>query len=200
MAYYGANGASIDDLNGPIQFMAREAVEKLDAAGFDFSQFDLNNDKIVDHLMVIHAGAGEEESASVNDIWSHCSGLPDGFVSADSVKVLGYTTEPETGKVGVFAHEFGHDLGLPDLYDTNDGSPGAGGWSLMASGAWNGSIPGTSPAHLSAWEKALLGWVRFTSLPYTVCGQAALLQAPSISWLKTASSWDSTQRCPAAAS
>ena len=37
---------------------------------------------------------------------------------APSLWVGDYTIEPENGGVGVFAHEFGHDLGLPDLYDT----------------------------------------------------------------------------------
>ena len=46
-----------------------------------------------------------------------------------------YTIEPENGGVGVFAHEFGHDLGLPDLYDTSGNTGGAensvGFWSLV---------------------------------------------------------------------
>ena len=47
-----------------------------------------------------------------------------------------YTIEPEDGAVGVFAHEFGHDLGLPDEYDTK--YTGAGepinSWSVMSGG------------------------------------------------------------------
>ena len=49
-----------------------------------------------------------------------------------------YTVEPENGGVGVFAHEFGHDLGLPDLYDTSGNTGGAenstGFWTIVVAG------------------------------------------------------------------
>ena len=51
-----------------------------------------------------------------------------------------YTVEPENGGVGVFAHEFGHDLGLPDLYDTSGNTGGAenstGFWTLYRRGSY----------------------------------------------------------------
>ena len=46
-------------------------------------------------------------------------------VGGSSYWVGDYTVEPENGGVGVFAHEFGHDLGLPDLYDTSGNTGGA---------------------------------------------------------------------------
>ena len=49
-----------------------------------------------------------------------------------------YTVEPENGGLGVFAHEYGHDLGLPDYYDTNGGENGTAFWTLMSSGSWLG--------------------------------------------------------------
>ena len=80
-----------------------------------------------------------------------------------------YTTEPENGGLGVFAHEFGHDLGLPDLYDTAGGDNGTGFWTLMCGGSWlnrgNDSI-GTTPGYMGPWEKLQLGWLDYTTVPF----------------------------------
>src|SRR4030095_5207923 len=73
-----------------------------------------------------------------------------------------YTIQPENGGVGVFAHEFGHDLGLPDLYDPNAGENGTGFWTLMSSGSWashSKDAIGDNPVHMGAWEKLALGWL-----------------------------------------
>ena len=68
---------------------------------------------------------------------------------------------------GVYVHEFGHLLDLPDLYDTEgDGeSQGIGNWGLMGTGLWNAN--GYFPAEPEAWTKAVLGWkaVRVVSSP-----------------------------------
>ncbi len=75
-----------------------------------------------------------------------------------------YTTEPENGGLGVFAHEYAHDLGLPDLYDTSGGENGTGFWTLMSSGSWLGhgkGTIGTTPNHMGAWEKLQLGWLDY---------------------------------------
>ena len=86
-----------------------------------------------------------------------------------------YTVEPENGGVGVFAHEFGHDLGLPDLYDTSGNTGGAenstGFWTLYSSGSYGSSGKpkdgiGTEPVHMSAYEKLFLGWSNYEVVNY----------------------------------
>src|SRR3954454_9559370 len=71
--------------------------------------------------------------------------------------------------MGVFAHEFGHDLGLPDYYDTSYGSENSTGfWSLMSSGSWGSYAEdpsiGTSPMHMDAYAKQYLGWLDLKTL------------------------------------
>jgi immune inhibitor A len=63
----------------------------------------------------------------------------------------------------VFAHEYGHDLGLPDLYDYY-GENGTGFWTLMSSGSWidkGKNTIGNKPSHMGAWEKFQLGWLNY---------------------------------------
>ena len=147
-------------------------------------------DGYIDHFQAVHAGQGEEVGGGAlgdDAIWSHrwynqttrigtggptvggaANPLGGQRIGQSQYWVGDYTVEPENGGVGVFAHEFGHDLGLPDLYDTSGNSGGAENstafWSLMSSGSYgNSGRPedgiGTEPMHMGAWEKLQLGWL-----------------------------------------
>ncbi|MEJ2488104.1 MAG: immune inhibitor A, partial [Anaerolineales bacterium] len=141
-------------------------------------------DGYIDHFQSVHAGEGEEAGGGAlggQAIWSHrwytffnligiAGPSPDyllgGIQIGDSSYWVGdYTIEPENGGVGVFAHEFAHDLGLPDLYNTGGGPEnGTGFWTLMSSGSWlgDGTIDiGTRPGHMGGWEKFQLGWLNY---------------------------------------
>ncbi|MDA3847671.1 MAG: M6 family metalloprotease domain-containing protein, partial [Vallitaleaceae bacterium] len=163
MAYYGADGVGVDTpvSDRYIYELTREALLILNTAGFDFTQYDTDEDGIIDHIMIIHAGNGQEEDEDTDTIWSHRWAIT-GEQELNGVNAYNYTMLAETSALGTFAHEFGHDLGLPDLYDTNgfrDGySEGAGEWDIMGSGSWNGIPRGSNPANLSAWSRIEMGW------------------------------------------
>ena len=176
-AYYGADDGYGNDAN-PRQ-MVIDAINALDAAGFDFTSVDGNGDGEVDGLTIIHSGRGEEYGGNSTDyIWSHQWALA-APVYKDGIKMQLYHTEPEVRgvdsspaswgitRIGVICHETAHFLGLPDLYDydkaAGSASMGAGQFCLMAAGSWNGNL-GTSPAQPSAWCKTKLNWVTPTTL------------------------------------
>lgn len=133
-----------------------------------------DDDGFVDAFTVIHSGLGAEESGSIHDIWSHASYINyitnDPRMGGGFIHIDRYTIQPEeritaevdtliTG-ISVICHEYGHVLGLPDLYDGSRYTWGIGYWGLMGYGAWGagGNTP-ESPAHLCAWSKIDLGWV-----------------------------------------
>ncbi len=136
-------------------------------------------DGYIDHFQSIRAGEDESAGAPAWTVWAHrwYVGLAgQGTTGPDGNKMGGvqigdtgfwigdYTTEPENGGLGVFAHEFAHDLGLPDEYDTAGGDNGTGFWTLMSSGSWMGhgkDFIGTTPDHMSAWDKLQLGWLDY---------------------------------------
>jgi len=146
--------------------LAREAVVWASLnPEIDFSKYDNTGDGQVDGLFIVHAGPGAETGAS-DFPWSHrwwlsAAGLSP--VVTDGVTIDGYTMEPEIhsgteiARIGVFVHEYGHALGLPDLYDTDGSSSGIGSWGVMSGGSWSGG--GKSPSHFCAWSKAELGWI-----------------------------------------
>jgi immune inhibitor A len=165
MSWYGAdtgpndaNPDTHDDGNVERSGLAREAVQLADAL-VDFSQFDRDGDGTVDHVCIVHAGGKQESSGTSTDIWSH-RGAISGGETVDGVTVSGYFLLSEDSPMGTFAHEFAHDLGAPDLYDTDrvDYGEVAGNWCLMDNGSWNNS--GTTPAIPSAYIRSeVFGWI-----------------------------------------
>ena len=159
---------------------AYDAVVAADQqAGVNYATYDNDGDGVVDGVCIAHQGRGQEESGSTLDIWSHSWDLTSaGYTAAqrtfDGVQVNDYTTIPEKGNattmttIGVMCHEFGHNLGTPDFYDTDYATggqyDGTGGWDIMADGSWNGSPAGSVPAHHNAWTKNFYGWTTPTVL------------------------------------
>ena len=180
---FAASFASVDDLNA---YLAPFDVwDRYDADGD--GNFD-EPDGYIDHFQSVHAGEGQETGGGAQGddaIWSHRwfawfgADGPDGAGPAEfgglrigesDYWIGDYTIEPENGGVGVFAHEFAHDLGLPDLYDTSGNVGGAenstGFWTLMSQGSYgNSGKPsegiGNQPIHMGNWEKFQLGWLKF---------------------------------------
>lgn len=145
-----------------------------------------DDDGYVDAVVILHPEVGAEcqlvTAGTANNIWSHrfyYSGWTgqdlvtnDSSASGGFIKIRDYIIQGVQGgdtgctpnqpqAMGVVAHETGHLFGLPDLYDTGpNGSSGIGRWGLMGMG--NERLP-TSPAHMTAWSRAQLGWV--TEIP-----------------------------------
>ncbi|MGW2419284.1 immune inhibitor A domain-containing protein [Streptomyces sp. NPDC001709] len=167
-----------------------DADIKKDLAQYDqWDRYDYDHDGnfnepdgYIDHFQIVHAG--EDESAGggaqgKDAIWAHrwyAFGTDSGSTGPANNKLGGaqigdtgiwvgdYTMQPENGGLGVFAHEYGHDLGLPDEYDTAGGDNSTGFWTLMSSGSWLGTGKesiGNLPGDMNAWDKLQLGWLNY---------------------------------------
>jgi immune inhibitor A len=120
-------------------------------------------DGVIDHVVLVHAGedkSGGGGAQSTYAIWAHSSAVAGGAdIPGTDFKISNYIVQPEDSGVGVFAHEYGHDLGLPDLYDvTGAGNSDIDFWDLMSSGSHSGPIFQSMPTHMSLWDKWVLGW------------------------------------------
>ncbi len=120
-------------------------------------------DGVIDHLVLVHAGKDKSSDGGAEGtyaIWAHSSAVAGGYqVPGTDKKISNYIVQPEDSGVGVFAHEYGHDLGLPDLYDTSgQASSAVDFWDLMSSGSHSGPIFQSMPTHMGLWDKWVLGW------------------------------------------
>ena len=151
-----------------VRIMIRNAVNEACEDGMDWSIYDNDDNGTVDALNIVHSGLGAEEGGNTQYIWSHSWQLGPYATQCNGITINNYVIQPERTNmglggmvhIGVFAHEFGHALGVPDLYDTDYSSPGIGNWGLMSGGSWGGD--GGSPwypVHMTAWIKYQLGWV-----------------------------------------
>ena len=148
---------------------ALEAADSL----VNYSDYDTDGDGSVDMVFFLVAGLSSNYSGNNEDLlWPHMYYLyrtptHDGVrfgLYACSTEIAGWAGyRSDVNGIGTFCHEFGHVLGLPDLYDTDySGSGGEsrnpGEWSIMAGGSGNNY--GRNPVGYSLYERYALGFTK----------------------------------------
>lgn len=147
----------------------------------DFSQYDADGDGKIDNVFFYFAGHGQNDTHDPTCVWPHQYDfnyyVPNTVdeLWLDGVKMATYAAscelkgnipegaqQPWMDGIGTFVHEFGHVLGLPDLYDTapifvSTTSPGV--WSAMDKGNYN--LFATCPPLYSAYEQWVCHWTEF---------------------------------------
>ncbi len=179
--YYGGRTGTTKDKG--IGWMVTEACELASADGVSFAPYDTDNDYYCDVVIVIYAGVGEAQAATYHPeaVWpcnwtldaakyysrggngAFSPGGGDPYVNHFAVfnELHGSNDNGKTiDGIGTFVHEFGHCLGLPDLYDTgNNDNYGMGNWDVMCLGCYNND--GYTPVGYSAYEKVFMGWINY---------------------------------------
>lgn len=172
--YAGSDGTS------NVAELVHEAAQLVDDQ-VDFSQYDTDGDGYVDNIYVFYAGYGQADSYKTYTIWPHNWSIAyggynlrcDGVIVnryAISQELLGYTSYGhqygDPVAIGTFVHEFGHVLGIPDLYNTvNSSTYTLGEWSTMCSASYLDDQ--CTPPLYSAYERYALGWSNPTELKNT---------------------------------
>lgn len=168
MAYYGGNDA--DGFDVKPDYLIADACTAANNAGLDFTQYDTDNDGILDNVFVYYAGYNEAEGGAANTIWPHRWSLNDAGYSLnrtfDGKTVNDYACTSELSGaagssmcgIGTFCHEFGHVLGLPDYYHTDDSNNNTlNEWSIMDYGGYSNN--GKTPPLYSVYDRFYLGWL-----------------------------------------
>lgn len=153
----------------------RHALTQLNNQGFDFSRFDLDNNGVIDNIYFIYAGYGQADTGDKTTIWPHSSsfsgyygGLQGGkYACSNELRGSHYYAKDGTKTgIGTFCHEFGHVLGLPDMYDPNYSADCdrliPGDWSIMCNGSYLGD--GCVPASYSAYDRWACRWMEYTPM------------------------------------
>ncbi len=191
MSYYGPAGWMAGDMADRMQQLFKDAWELAISAG-DF------NIREYDAFILFHAGSDWQNDVATS-YPDYAEYWPDIFIPSPDDLPTGYLKLPFTiggwiedgiilpehawqdGQIvclnGAIAHEFGHQLGLVDLYNTGNFITQVGDFSLMDNGFAVGadigfdidengtvsddeyySVYGMFPAYPDAWSRAYLGW------------------------------------------
>lgn len=189
-AYYGTLQISYDGTNyydyPDSAFI--EAIKLIKQRGdVDFTLYDYDGDQKVDFVYMIYAGIGEADTGIEYAIWpqaayvnpiavaGNCSGWSRNcyyvshYACSNEISGNAYAHDTSTkilAGIGTFVHEYGHVLGLPDFYNTEDMNDQSTPfiWSLMDMGEYNSYaendlLAGTAPPRLTAFERYSLGWL-----------------------------------------
>ncbi|MBQ3631207.1 MAG: M6 family metalloprotease domain-containing protein [Prevotella sp.] len=181
--YYGSDSNGRSDIKAPE--MIRDACMAISTLT-DFSLYDNDGDGVVDNVYVFYAGYGQADSPYNDTVWPHNYTLTKAGLSfaSDGVSVDHYSCSQELryiesgdkvpSGIGTFVHEFGHVLGLPDLYNTLDTSDesSATRWDTMSVGSYNNNS--NTPPTFSSYERWVLGWLDANELRRTPDGTLAL--------------------------
>ena len=167
--YYGKNNSAGNDVNINAFYSeaCRLAVENFSV---DWTAFDNKNNGRVGFVFFIYAGTGENTTgdADPNTIWpkegsaSKTITYEGGSVTFGAYGCTSELYEKTQDGIGVTIHEFGHGLGLPDLYDTNYNAFGMDMWDVMDSGCY--TLLGKWPCNMSAYERDFMGWYPLETL------------------------------------
>lgn len=193
-----------------VKTMDRALIDAVSAADayVDFASYDKDGDGEISNselaLAFVVAGYEASETSSYKEgkqfyLWAHAWTLEEAAEEAGGgaqaprpggVLVSPYIAIAETlgnnggqAPISVLAHELGHYLGLPDLYDTVDlttvewADYDVSGFSVMASGSWGEDEDGNyCPHSFDVWSRTVLGWCEPTEVElsgdYSVCAQS----------------------------
>lgn len=184
-SYYGRNTNGQD--TAPWEMVA-DACQALDDE-VDFSIYDTNGDGYVDNVYVFYAGYGANEGAGDDFIWPHAFNLRyamtppvldgvtiDHYACSNELTLRTINGDPKTHSgIGTFCHEFGHVLGLPDVYATNyTGAFTPGAYCVMDHGSYNNNS--RTPPLYSIYEKYALEWEK----PIDITNGADINMQPTV--------------------
>ncbi|MBR1768255.1 MAG: M6 family metalloprotease domain-containing protein [Prevotella sp.] len=201
--YYGEN----KDWGPPTGWFDKNVGELVEEAckgvadKVNFADYDWDNDGEVDQVFLLYAGRGENDYGRKDStvIWPHMASLildwdyKDGVVIqgkriniyACSNEIWSNSLHPHLAGIGTFCHEFSHCLGLPDLYNTEEGNSVLGDYDLMDYGSYLGE--GWCPVGYSSYERYVCGWLtpEPTDDPAAISGLSPLHTSPDVRIYRT---------------